>query len=196
LTMNLYKFLILSILLVMSLLQRSDATGSKEAVDLNSEGNALMQNTIGDRKDDQMNVFAKNLTNSDWQSIFEKYKAALKADPQYAVARRNLAVAHNNFALYLAQDKHKRFEALEQFHQALYTEPDQTIIQNMLVLIRRMGKNPDSFGDRVELGDMARTHNDIAGAIVEYEAALKLKRDPEVQKKLNDAYGIRPASSN
>ena len=49
-----------------------------------------------------------------------------------------------------------------------------------------MGKNPDSFKDRVELGDEAKRCGDTEGTVVEYQAALHLQKDSGVQKKLDD----------
>ena len=53
--------------------------------------------------------------------------------------------------------------------------------------LRKLGKDPDSFSDRVALGDEATNHGDTKGSIIEYQAALKLKDEPEVRAKLNEA---------
>ncbi len=43
-------------------------------------------------------------------------------------------------------------------------------------------KNPKNFDDRVSMGDL-RKENDLAGAAVEYGAALRIKEDATIQSK-------------
>jgi hypothetical protein len=54
-------------------------------------------------------------------------------------------------------------------------------------LIRKSGKDPSSFDDRLKLGDEASNSGDLDGAVYEYTAALKIKQDDAVQKKLDEA---------
>ena len=51
-----------------------------------------------------------------------------------------------------------------------------------------LGKNPKNVTHRITLGDQAKAHDDLAGAVVEYRAALRLKNDRETHKKLGDLY--------
>ncbi|CAN5554744.1 hypothetical protein BH10CYA1_BH10CYA1_25420 [soil metagenome] len=135
------------------------------------------------------NEGVKALNASNYQLAIQKFEAALKQDPNYKLARDNLAIAHNNYGLQLRTNPP---EALKQFHQALYlNQSNATTMQNVEGIIRMMGKNPQSFADRVALGDQARLAADFVGAIIEYSAALKIKDDAKIHIKLGDVYRVR-----
>ncbi len=133
----------------------------------------------------------KALNDSNWQLAFEKFTGALDLDPKYKLAQDNLAVAHNNYGLTL---KRKPAEALAEFHKAIYLNPRSAqahvTLENINEMIRKIGKNPKSFADRVALADAARWDSDFAGAIVEYSQALLLKDDPGVHRKLAEVYQV------
>jgi len=117
-----------------------------------------------------------------FESAIEQFEAALRVDPSYSVARENLAIAYNNYGLRL-KDKPK--EAIKQFHRALFCNPDNaTTKENLEGIIRLMGKNPQSFDDRVALGEEAQATADLKGASIEFEAALSIRKDPAVSAKL------------
>ncbi len=119
----------------------------------------------------------------------QKFEQALKLDPNYQLARDNLAIAHNNNGLQL---KNNPKAAIKEFHQAIYLNPSNTTTQsNLAGIISMMGKNPKSFADRVQLGDEARHSGDMIGAIVEYSAALKIKDDRNLHLVLGDLYRIQ-----
>jgi lipoprotein NlpI len=129
------------------------------------------------------------LKKENWHGAFDKFEDALKIDPSYAVARENLAIAHSNYALSLRTKN--SVDSLKHFHQAGYLEPKNAFFSTELrAMIKLMGKNPDSFRDRVALGDQAKTDGDTVGAVVEYGAALKLKEDRQIHKKLGDEYRL------
>jgi len=131
------------------------------------------------------------LKSNNYALAIEKFKAALKLDPGYQLARDNLAIAHNNYGLQL---RNTPKEALKQFHEALYlNRSNPTTLQNVEGIIKIMGKDPHSFKDRVDLGDQARQppNPDFIGAIIEYSEALKIKDDPKVHTKLGDVYRVR-----
>ncbi|HEY9678501.1 MAG TPA: tetratricopeptide repeat protein [Drouetiella sp.] len=131
----------------------------------------------------------KALNTSNFQLAITKFEAALKLDPNYKLARDNLAIAHNNYGLQLRNDPPA---ALKQFHQALYlNQSNSTTMQNVDGIIRMMGLDPRNFNDRVKLGDQARLAADFVGAIIEYSAACKLKDDPKIHIKLGDVYRVR-----
>lgn len=54
---------------------------------------------------------------------------------------------------------------------------------NAAGVICRLGKHPNSFEDREQLGDNAIEQNDLFGAVVEYKTALRIKFDVQVRKK-------------
>jgi tetratricopeptide (TPR) repeat protein len=137
----------------------------------------------------------KALNQRGWQIACDKFEAALKVDPEYTMARDNLAIAHINHGLQLRQEN-KLPDALSEFHQAAYTsksdptkKPSRIDIL-MSETIQKMGKNPESLADRIELGEQASAKKDYSGAVVEYRAALELKSDAQVHKKLGDLFNL------
>lgn len=128
-------------------------------------------------------VKAINATN--YARAIELLERALEWSPHYKTALVNLGIAYNNFGLSL---QNKPAEAIPYFHRAIYLDDsNETTQENLNGLIRKLGKDPDSFSDRVALGDEATNHGDTKGSIIEYQAALKLKDEPEVRAKLNEA---------
>jgi tetratricopeptide (TPR) repeat protein len=139
------------------------------------------------------NAGVKALNDGHWSLAIDKLTEALKLDPSYNLAKDNLVIVHNCYGE--AQRKaHKPAEALKQFHEAAYRTLKWRMTQNYTTLegiddlIKAMGKNPRSFADRAALGDRAKSEGDLDGAAVEYDAAVHLKNDPEIHKKLGDIY--------
>ena len=130
----------------------------------------------------------KALNAGNYQLAIQKFQAALNIDPNYGLARDNLAIAHNNFGL---QQRNNPKAALKEFHQALYLNPSNSTTQaNVEGIIRMMGKNPRNFQDRVGLGEDSRRSGDFIGAIIEFSEALKLKDDPAIHVKLGEVYRV------
>lgn len=129
------------------------------------------------------NEGVKAILRKEWQTALDDFEAALKIDPNYSLAKDNIAATHGQHAIQLRLEK-KLAEAIVELHRAAYvnsywdTELRQTI--------RMIGKNPTSFSDRAALADEASGNGDYVGAVVEYRAALALKEDALVRKKLND----------
>ena len=84
---------------------QSTSTDNNQVIEINNEG-----------------VKALNAGNT--QLALQKFAQALKADPNYQLARDNLAIAHNNYGLQL-QNNPKA--AIKEFHQALYLNPGGTV---------------------------------------------------------------------
>jgi tetratricopeptide (TPR) repeat protein len=132
----------------------------------------------------------KALNEKKWQLGIDKFTEALSLDPTYELARDNLIIAHNNWGDELRKEL-KLGEALKQFHLAIYKRGHWSIgspEEHIAEVIRAMGKNPNSFADRVALGSHAKSEGDLIGAAVEYDAAVQLQNDPEIHKKLADVY--------
>ena len=136
-----------------------------------------------------INEGVKALNSGNIQLAIQKFEQALQLDPNYKLARDNLAIAHNNYGLQLRGSPK---EALKEFHQALYLNPDNaTTLSNVEGIIRMMGKNPRAFADRVALGEDSRHASDFVGAIIEFNEALKLKDDPKLHVELGDIYRVK-----
>lgn len=128
------------------------------------------------------------LNKSNYKLAIQKFLDALKLDPYYQLAKDNLAITHNNFGLSLRNNPQA---ALVEFHEALWLGPNnQTTLQNIEGIIRKMGKDPKSFEDRLSLGVEARKNGDFVGAVVEYSAALKLHEDPIIRATLAVLRGL------
>lgn len=121
---------------------------------------------------------------------------AVRINPKYDSARRNLGVAYNNYGLQLANGN-KAEQALPYFQKAAYYN-DRTpiILQNLDNTISYLGKNPQNPKDRKELGEQAQRSGNLQGAVTEYKASLKLKADPAVGVKLGEAYRILGEDDN
>lgn len=149
----------------------ADAQTDSTVIELNNEG-------------------VRALGTSSFKLAIEKFEAALKRDPTYQRARSNLAIAYNNYGLFV--NKQSPAEALKYFHKALQLDnTNATTKANVDGIIRIMGRDPMNFQDRVELGDMARKQGDFDGAIVEYQAAAAIKNDAGVREKLGDVLRVK-----
>lgn len=152
---------------------------SAASIELNIEGVELMD------KIDHVDGYSANIKDSNWQTVISKFESALRLDPHYDMARRNLAIAHNNYGLYLASQKKNWAEGLKQLHQAAYLDESNLAMQDSLadMIKAGFGMYPKKFEDRDKLGDQCRRKNDLPGAAVEYAAALRIKQNSSVQRK-------------
>ena len=107
----------------------------------------------------------------------------IKASPDYAHAKENLVIAHNNYGLELAAKRPR--EAIKQFHAALFLDIKQNAIRkNLESLIVEMGMNPKNNADRLALAEEALKEDDGEGAYVESMEALRLRNTPEARQKM------------
>lgn len=154
-------FLILAAFSLISPVIAADAKA--EAVSLNNEGVAALKN-------------------KDTETAISKFKFALFKCPGYKLALDNLATAYFNSGVSSDKDLPSGLRAL---HMAAWLAPtNKANAESMRTIIRCMGKNPESFEDRISLGDEALKNSDFAGAITEYQAALAIKKDPSTRQKL------------
>lgn len=149
------------------------------AVALNNEGTIELEMLRKQRNE------GRAVTDAQWKVVFDKFDKALKLAPHFEDARTNLAIAHNNKALTLTN----RECALAEFHRSLFFDSaNATTEANLNMVLKAMGLNPSSFGDRVQLGDNAVRNKDWISAVIEYRAALRLRDDAMVHTKLAKAY--------
>lgn len=135
------------------------------------------------------NEAVKALNSSNFPLAIQKFEAALKIDPHYDLARKNLAIAHNNYGLQIRSDTKK---ALSEFHKALYLDPSNpTTLQNVNGIIIMMGKDPKSYNDRKALGKEAQLSSDFIGALIEYGEACKIKDDPKLRIEMGNIFRVR-----
>ncbi|MBY0552166.1 MAG: TonB family protein [Candidatus Obscuribacterales bacterium] len=122
------------------------------------------------------------LRKKEFETAIQKFEDALRASHGYTLAQENLAIAYNNYGIQEARTPKK---CLKFFHRAAWLKPDNpTTIKNLDATIKNLGVNPSSFDDRVQLAKNAERENDFAGAIVEYRAALNIREDANVKKRL------------
>ena len=130
-----------------------------------------------------------DLNKKNFISAEDKFTKALKIDPTFKKARHNLELTYRSLGLQKMNDKPA--EALKMFHKAWMLDfSNAKTRQNMDTIIRKMGKNPNAYADRVQLGDTARRVGDFTGAIVEYSFALDIEDSAEAHEKLGDVYCI------
>lgn len=120
------------------------------------------------------------ISRGDFPLAIQKLEDALRIDPSYKPAKENLIIAFNKYGLQLQPE-----EAIEQFYKAYFLNRSNDITRfNLEAVIKRLGKNPQLFEDRVALGDAAISKGRIIGAIIEYETALSMQDDPAIRQKL------------
>src|SRR5262249_26604004 len=98
----------------------------------------------------------------------------ISAAPDYAHARDNLTIAHNNWGLELA--KRSPADAAREFRQAVYLDPSQGASRrNLDAMIREIGKNPKDADDRLAMAGDCLAAGDCSGAFVEASESVRLK---------------------
>lgn len=129
-------------------------------------------------------LLAKNYT--DAIMVFEK---VLAEDPTYDLARVNLSTALSNYAIVLS-DKGKYDEAISQLELAVFYNRDNDInIDNLNRMIKYMKLDPNDRDVRVSMAEKAEKEGRLEAAIVNYQAAEKIKSEPETAKKLEELSG-------
>jgi tetratricopeptide (TPR) repeat protein len=111
------------------------------------------------------------------------FERLLEISPNYAHAKENLVIAHNNFGLELSVRQPK--EALKQFRAALYLDPRQAAIRkNLSAIMRENGQDPASTEDRLAMANECLLQGEAEGAFVELSEALRIKNTPQLREKL------------
>lgn len=138
-------------------------SASSEVIGLNNEG-------------------IRALNSGNYELAIEKLEAALNLDPSYQLAKDNLAITYNNYGLMKQTDPD---QALRLFHKSLKFGPSNpTTKANIEAIMGLMKMDPNSFSDRVKIGDQARKDDNLEAAQFEYEAALNIKTDDTIKTQL------------
>ncbi len=123
------------------------------------------------------------------------FERLLEISPNYAHARDNLVIAHNNYGLELAMRKPE--EALKQFRAALYLDPSQAAIRkNLSAIMRESGQDPGSADDRLAAADQCLIHGEAEGAFVEVSEALRIRNTPQLREKLQTVLAATSSSDS
>ncbi len=123
------------------------------------------------------------LEKGEYTKAIHLFKSALAIDNNFELARDNLSIAYNNFAI---QSAGKPAIALDSLHKALFLDPDNELTKkNLAGILKRMGKDASKFEDRVALAEDALKHKKAISALVEYRAAVKLQPTPKVLAKVS-----------
>ena len=124
----------------------------------------------------------KALENQEFAKAIKLFNQALKIDPKYQMAKDNLSIAYNNYAINL----HKKSEAaIDKLHKALYISPDNELTRkNLNKILERLGKDPDDGKLRREMADKAFKENRLLDALVEFREAQRLNPTEETSAKI------------
>lgn len=138
----------------------------------------------------KLNQAVVAINDNNFKTAIALLEESLKLNPDYKLARDNLAVAYNNYGMELQSNP---AEAITMFHRALALEPaSEQTRGNLEKAIKLAGKDPASFKDRVDLGDQAAKAGDKIGARFEYEQALAIKDDPLVKARIQALFAPPP----
>lgn len=123
------------------------------------------------------------LEKKNYHQAIQFFKSALAIDREYTLARENLSIAYNNIAIENAATPDV---ALDSLHKAMFLDPDNPLtIKNLDGILKRMGKDPNKYDDRIKLAEYAEERRRAIDALVEYREALKIKQSPTVLAKVS-----------
>ena len=123
------------------------------------------------------------LDKGEYTKAIHLFKSSLAIDNNFELARDNLSIAYNNFAI---QSASKPEVALDSLHKALFLDPDNELTKkNLAGILKRLGKDANKYEDRIALGQDALKHRKSISALVEYRAAVKLHPSPDALAKVS-----------
>lgn len=123
------------------------------------------------------------LEKKNYHQAIQFFKSALAIDREYTLARENLSIAYNNIAIENAATPDA---ALDSLHKAMFLDPDNPLtIRNLEGILKRMGKNPKKYEDRIKLAEYAEERRRSIDALVEYREALKISQSPKVLARVS-----------
>ncbi|MBX3153827.1 tetratricopeptide repeat protein [Candidatus Obscuribacterales bacterium] len=82
------------------------------------------------------------LARKQFQEAISEYEAVLQIQPDYPIAKSNIALTHNNWGI-LLYSQHKYAEAKEQWETALKLNPrDGHVVRNLKIVEAALARNP------------------------------------------------------
>lgn len=139
------------------------------------------------------NEGVKALSQNKFALAVEKFELALKADPLYERARKNLAIAYNNIGL---EKRKQPAEALRMFRHSLFLDPtNRTTRDNLNGMLTLAGKDPKNAQERIKIADALLASEDKESAVVEYTEILRFYPSDELRAKLDAIVVDDPALS-
>jgi TonB family protein len=117
---------------------------------------------------------------NNYPKAIKDFETTLSIDPGYEMARDNLRIAYNNYGLSL---RHTPAAALHQFHEALWLNPgnkvvQQVVLDNVGATIKMLHFDPNSSIDRLQLAENELSQFDLIGYLEEAYISRWLKRNP------------------
>jgi serine/threonine protein kinase/tetratricopeptide (TPR) repeat protein len=167
----------------------------------------LMYEQTGSNKSEYLAVLAElnedlNVVRKNFKQPIDKLNA-LQIKATSAIIGRRFDEADRYFDEELKLDRdawHPRYGFAQTAEARLHTDEKQwfplehranfyywqyaVFPQHLAKLFKYLGKDPDSYKDRVAVGQAAQKSGDLEGAAVEYKAALQLQSDPQLRKTL------------
>ncbi len=129
------------------------------------------------------NVAVHEINGKHFDLAIQSFERLLKISPEYAHARDNLVIAHNNYGLELAA-RHPH-DAMKEFRAALYLDPTQSAARkNLAALIAQNGKDSANCDHRQKMAEECLAAGDKKGAYVELTEALRLKNSQRLRSQL------------
>ncbi len=129
------------------------------------------------------NVAVQEINGKHFDLAIKSFERLLKISPEYAHARDNLVIAHNNYGLELAA-RHPQ-DAMKEFRAALYLDPTQPAARkNLAALIAQTGKDSANSDHRQKMAEECLAAGDKKGAYIELTEALRLKNSQRLRSQL------------
>lgn len=162
-------------------LEEEKKTGKKEKIDIvvadHHTGSAGKHDLVPKARI-LMNKACDQFDKGDYSKAISLLKEAIKADPGFQNARKNLSIAYNNQGNKLSMDIRDK-----NYRKALYVWPsNETARKNLRNHVERKGNNPGSYLDRLKLASQFASAGDYVSATVEAREALRIKKSADAKK--------------
>lgn len=115
----------------------------------------------------------------DYVGAIKLLDEVLSMEPNNVLARENLSIVHNNFGKYLFERTDYE-KAIKEFREAVFYNPkNSTADANLNDVLKQKGVKADDPQARAQLGDKLRAEANFEHALIEYQKALNLSKNPD-----------------